>query len=74
MAKKNKATVAKRLKLEAYRQGINLSELKRRQKLEEIGGKLLPCVPSQTPEQHAHDTTRRVIALCQQQPQIEVQL
>jgi hypothetical protein len=38
MAKKNKATVAKRLKLEAYRQGISLSELKRRQKLEEIGG------------------------------------
>jgi hypothetical protein len=31
--------VAKRLKLlEAYRQGISLSELKRRQKLEETGG------------------------------------
>ena len=48
MAKKNKATVAKRLKLEAYRQGISLSELTRRQKLEEIGGELLSCVPSQT--------------------------
>ncbi len=30
--------MAKRLKLEAYRQGISLSELKRRQKLEEISG------------------------------------
>ena len=30
--------MAKRLKLEAFRQGISLSELKRRQKLEEIGG------------------------------------
>jgi hypothetical protein len=29
--------VAKRLKLEAFRQGIHLSELKKRQKLEEIG-------------------------------------
>jgi hypothetical protein len=38
MAKKNKVTVSKRLKLEAYRQGIRVSELKRRQKLEEIGG------------------------------------
>jgi hypothetical protein len=48
MAKKlSKATVAKRLKLEAYRQGIRLSELKRRQKGEEIGGELLSHVPSQ---------------------------
>ncbi len=30
--------MAKRLKLEAFRQGISLSELKRRKKLEEIGG------------------------------------
>jgi hypothetical protein len=34
----SKATVAKRLKLEAFRQGISLSKLKRRQKLKEIGG------------------------------------
>ena len=38
------------MKLEAYRQGVSLSELKRRQKLEEIGGKLLSCAPSQTPD------------------------
>ena len=69
MAKKNKATVANRSKLEAYRQGILLSELKRRQHGEEICGELLSLVSSQTP-----DTTKRVTAFCQQQPQIEVQL
>jgi hypothetical protein len=37
MSRKNKATVAKRLKLKAYRQGISISELKRRPRAEKIG-------------------------------------